>query len=68
MITEIGLTAGDIWQFLDKHGHATFHELCDAIKKDQSLLWMSIGWLAREGHVILSREKDDYHITLRTRE
>ncbi|MBI4115716.1 MAG: winged helix-turn-helix domain-containing protein [Candidatus Omnitrophica bacterium] len=53
MITEIGIAAGDIWHFLDQNGSATLDELVRGIKKDRNLLLMSLGWLAREGHVSL---------------
>ncbi len=60
MITEIGITAGDIWHFLDKHGSATLDQLYKGIKKPKELLLMSLGWLAREGHVCLGDEKTGY--------
>ena len=60
MITEIGITAGDIWHYLDKHGSATLNELHKGIKKPKELLLMSLGWLAREGHVSLGDEKTGY--------
>ena len=60
MITEIGITAGDIWHYLDKHGSATLEQLVQSIQKSRELLLMSLGWLAREGHVILGDEKSGY--------
>lgn len=60
MITEIGITAGDIWHYLDKHGQATLDELVKGIKKPKDLTLMSLGWLAREGHVTLGDEKSGY--------
>ena len=60
MITEIGITAGDIWHFLDKHENATLTDLVDGIGKPKDLVLMSLGWLAREGHVTLGDEKTDY--------
>jgi hypothetical protein len=60
MITEIGITAGDIWHYLDKHDQATLDELVKGIKRPKDLILMSLGWLAREGHVSLSDEKTGY--------
>ena len=60
MITEIGITAGDIWHYLDKHGSATLNQLTQDVKKPKELLLMSLGWLAREGHVQLGDEKTGY--------
>lgn len=61
MITEIGITAGDIWHYLDKHGSATLDELVRGIHQcPRELILMSLGWLAREGHVSLGDEKTGY--------
>jgi len=60
MITEIGITAGDIWHYLDKHESATLEQLVQGVQKPRELLLMSLGWLAREGHVNLGDEKTGY--------
>ena len=60
MITEIGITAGDIWHYLDKHHNATLDQLAHGIKKPKELVLMSLGWLAREGHVTLGDQKSGY--------
>ncbi len=65
MITEIGITAGDIWHYLDQHGEGTLRQLVKNIEKPKDTILMSLGWLAREGHVILNLEGADYRITLR---
>ena len=53
MITEIGIAAGDIWHYLDQNGSATLDQLVKGIGKPKDLLLMSLGWLAREGHVVV---------------
>jgi len=65
MITEIGIVAGDIWHFLDQHGEVTLSELIRGIDKPRDNVLMSLGWLAREGHVILQQVDADYRIALR---
>lgn len=65
MITEIGIAAGDIWHFLDQHGEVMLSALISGIDKDREITLMSLGWLAREGHVILQQVEGDYKITLR---
>ncbi|MDD4954383.1 MAG: winged helix-turn-helix domain-containing protein [Candidatus Omnitrophica bacterium] len=65
MITEIGIVAGDIWHFLDQHGEATLTELTKGIDKSRDNVLMSLGWLAREGHVLLRLAGDEYRISLR---
>ncbi len=66
MITEIGIVAGDIWHFLDQNKNCTLNQLVSGIDKERNVVMMSIGWLAREGHVILEQlPGNDYKITLR---
>lgn len=67
MIIDIGIVAGDIWNYLDKHGVTNFSRLIVDIEKPKDLVLMSLGWLAREGHVILEG-KDDYIIMLRNKQ
>lgn len=67
MITEIGIAAGDIWHYLDEHGSATLEELVKHVKKDRNLLLMSLGWLAREGHVTLGDENTGFRTSLTKR-
>ncbi len=65
MITEIGIVAGDIWHYLDQSKTASLSQIVKAIDKNRNVTLMSLGWLAREGHVILEQEGEDYRITLR---
>ncbi len=65
MITELGIVAGDIWHFLDEHGQSTLAHLIASLDKPRDTILMSLGWLAREGHVKLDKEGEDYKIELR---
>lgn len=66
MITEIGIVAGDIWHFLDHHGEVSLTTLVQGIDKPRDNVLMSLGWLAREGHVLLQHEGgSEYRISLR---
>jgi len=56
MITEIGITAGDIWHYLDEHGPTTLSALVSGIDRSRDSILMSLGWLAREGHVVVEGE------------
>ena len=64
MITEIGIAAGDIWHHLDQKGNATLDQLTKAIGKPKELLLMSLGWLAREGHISLGGSESGYSASL----
>ena len=59
------IVAGDIWHFLDERGQGTLSGLVAALDKPRDTILMSLGWLAREGHVKLDKEGDDYKIELR---
>jgi len=65
MITEIGIVAGDIWHFLDQHGEVKLSTLIKGIDKPRDNVLMSLGWLAREGHVIVQQVEEEYKISLR---
>ena len=65
MITEIGITAGDIWHYLDQHGKSSLYKIVAGIDTERERVLMSIGWLAREGHVIVEGAGPDYQIALR---
>jgi len=65
MITEIGIVAGEIWHFLDQHGEVNLSTLTQRIDKPRDNVLMSLGWLAREGHVVLQKLNGDYKVVLR---
>mgnify|MGYP001275458130 CR=1 FL=1 len=63
MITEIGIVAGEIWQYLEKNKESTLSKIAKAIKRERDLVLLSLGWLGREGHVYIQKEGKDYKIT-----
>lgn len=65
MITEIGIVAGEIWHYLDQHGEVSVAELIKGIDKQRDIVLMSLGWLGREGHVVLQAVSGDYKVSLR---
>ena len=66
-ITEIGIVAGEIWHYLDQHGEVTLSTLVNGIERPRDLVLMSVGWLSREGHVIVREDGRDYQVWLRER-
>lgn len=64
MITRIGIVAGEIWHYLDEHGPSKLSDMVDKLDRPHDLVLMSVGWLAREGHVVLDGE-GDYMVSLR---
>lgn len=65
MITKIGITAGDIWHYLDQHGKSSLSQIAQGIDTESDRVLMSIGWLAREGHLIVEGSSPDYQVYLR---
>lgn len=65
MITEIGITAGDIWHYLDIHGKSSLSQIAKGIDTERDRVLMSIGWLAREGHIVVEGSSPDYVVYLR---
>jgi hypothetical protein len=64
MITVIGIVAGDIWHYLDEKGNVTLNKLIKDLNKPAEVVHMSVGWLAREGHVLLGPPDQGYPISL----
>ena len=65
MITEIGIVAGEIWHYLDKHGEVLLSEILSSLARQEQLVLMSVGWLAREGYIVLERKGTDFVVFLR---
>jgi len=65
MITEIGIVAGEIWHYLDEHGAGVFSRVITGIGRPKELAFMSLGWLARESHVVVRQEGQDLRVELR---
>lgn len=65
MITRIGIVAGEIWDYLDKHDKSvSMEDILSGLKKDRDIILMSIGWLAREGHIVMEGKAPNYKVRL----
>ncbi len=66
MITEIGIVAGEIWHHLDgQKGAVPFSNILKGIQRPKELALMSLGWLAREGHVVVRQDGQEFYVSLR---
>ena len=66
MITEIGIVAGEIWHYLEKKNKTdSLDNIIKGIDKPRDDILMSIGWLAREGHIVLEGVAPNYKVSLR---
>lgn len=65
MNEEIGNAAGTVWSALHAHGEMTLKELKEKAGLKAPVFDWAIGWLAREGNVVLTAEKRTFRIRLK---
>ncbi|MEW6558089.1 MAG: winged helix-turn-helix domain-containing protein [Elusimicrobiota bacterium] len=65
MMNRIGNTAGQIWRYLDKNGEVTAMKLKSALGFTNTVLYMGIGWFAREGKIHIVEHAKGYKILLK---
>ncbi len=68
MITKIGIVAGEIWHFLEKKDKVDLEDIIKHVDCSREIALMSIGWLAREGHIILEGEAPRRVVSLRIKQ
>jgi predicted transcriptional regulator len=54
MFHTIGETAGEIWRLLEREGPLSVSALAKKITQPQNMVYMGIGWLAREGKLVFT--------------
>ncbi|OQA91571.1 MAG: hypothetical protein BWY26_00839 [Elusimicrobia bacterium ADurb.Bin231] len=65
MIDTIGEIAGKIWHYLDENGEVTNLKLKTALGITNTVLYMGLGWLAREGKIDIVESAKNYKISLK---
>jgi hypothetical protein len=65
MWDEIGQTAGQVWEYVNLHGESSTLQIRSSLKITQTLLFLSLGWLAREGKIALLYRDRSYWVGLR---
>ena len=65
MITKIGIVAGEIWHILENRAKSSLDDIIKDVDAPRDIVLMSIGWLAREGHVVLEVEAPNQEVSLR---
>lgn len=65
MLNAIGETAGEIWQTLKTQGPLSISAIASRIKRPQTMVYMGIGWLAREDKLIFTRTKQGVSVSLK---
>ncbi len=62
---QIGETAGEIWDLLDSNGEVGISKLASEINKPNPVVYMGLGWLAREDKVNVVKSKKGTKISLK---
>ena len=62
---QVGETAGQVWQLLHSQGPQTLPQLKKKLNGTSELLDFAIGWLAREGKIEITPEKNTVRIQLK---
>ncbi len=65
METKIGDVAGTIWHHLSEHGEMSLSKLKQGTKLSDQLLFMGLGWLAREEKLNLVQDKKTVKVSLK---
>ena len=64
MQDEIGNAAGVVWEFLDQHGDTALVTLKERTGLSEGILFMALGWLAREEKVTPLKEGRTIRVSL----
>ncbi|MEW5820262.1 MAG: winged helix-turn-helix domain-containing protein [Cyanobacteriota bacterium] len=64
MISDIGKTAGEIYRYLDNEGEVTLSTLKKNLNLKGDLVPLSLGWLAREGKLEITKKGSSTKISL----
>ncbi|HAZ27561.1 TPA: hypothetical protein DCY67_02940 [Candidatus Acetothermia bacterium] len=53
---DIGVAAGRVWRYLLERQPSALSRIAREVEGGQALVWMALGWLAREGKVEFAQE------------
>ena len=65
MNEEIGNTAGNIWSALHARGEMSLAQLKKQTGSKAPVFDWAIGWLAREGNIVLTQDKRTFRVSLK---
>ena len=65
MMTErVGVAAGDIWKYLSENGESSPIKIKANLGLSNTMLYLALGWLARENKVSIVQVDYSYKISL----
>jgi predicted transcriptional regulator len=65
MFQTIGEAAGEIWKILKEEGPLSISAIAGRTNRPQTLVYMGIGWLAREDKLVFTETKKGTSISLK---
>jgi hypothetical protein len=65
MDEKIGSLSGEIWQYLSTNGPVTVLKLKSCLAVPNSLLFLALGWLAREGKIKITQTEPVLTVALK---
>ncbi|CAK7005084.1 MAG: hypothetical protein PARBA_00198 [Parabacteroides sp.] len=66
MFKEVGVEAGKIWALLAERGMLSIRKIGEVTHFSESLIFMALGWLARENKVRIFEKSGIVHAELNT--
>ena len=64
MVENIGIDAGKVWTRLEEKGRMNVRDLRRDIKLTERDTFAALGWLAKEGKIILEKDGRDFYVQL----
>lgn len=58
MKDKIGLAAGEVWKYLNKHGESSISKMAKDLRQTENVVHMGLGWLAKENKVTIKQHDD----------
>lgn len=68
MDEEIGVVAGQVWSYLSEHEETSVSQLRSQLNKPERLVYMALGWLAREGKVTWNQQGRALYVSVNREE
>ena len=65
MFHTIGQAAGEIWRLLKEEGPLSVSAIASKVKQRQAVVYMGIGWLAREDKLIYTQTRRGMLLSLK---
>jgi len=64
-IETVGATAGQVWSYLKSNGASSLSAIERGVAAPRTVVYMALGWLAREGKVTFTQENRAVIVSLR---